>query len=126
VWNSATYPTAKFTFEGPPSGVGARWKWKGEEFQEDELEIVDSRPRAGVRYALTMADGMRVDGEIAFEPGSSGTRVTWTDPTAFGMGPLGGWMRLVLGRMIDREQGENQVKGLSGLKRRVEGERGAR
>jgi hypothetical protein len=36
-----------------------------------------------------------------------------------GMGPLGGWMKLALGSMIDKEQGGNQEKALEGLKRRV-------
>jgi len=40
------------------------------------------------------------------------------------MGPIGGWMKLVLGPMIDKEQGGNQEKGLAGLKKRVESKRG--
>lgn len=121
VWNTKNDPTVVFNFEGPEGGIGSKWKWKGDKFEEGQLEIVESDPAKGVRYKLVMAGGFGVIGDIAFAREGGGTRVTWTDKSAMGMGPLGGWMKVFLGGMIEKEQGGNQEKGLEGLKRRVEG-----
>ncbi|MBI4468005.1 MAG: SRPBCC family protein [Acidobacteria bacterium] len=121
VWNKEADPTAVFEFEGAESGVGSKWKWKGEKIEEGQLEIVESSPEKGVRYKLTMAGGFGVDGDIAFAREAGGTKVTWTDKAAFGMGPLGGWMKLLMGGILDKEQGGAQEKSLETLKKRVEG-----
>jgi hypothetical protein len=119
IWNSRTDPTAKFTFAGAASGTGAIWTWQGERFEGGRLEVVDSDPQKGIRYRVTIS-GFVVDGEIALHATGDGTLVRWTDRTAFGLGPIGGWMRLFLTGMVDREIGNNMETSLRGLKKRVE------
>jgi hypothetical protein len=120
IWNLTEDPKAVFTYEGLESGVGAKWHWRGgDKFKNGWLEVVESDPDTGVRYTL-MADGFRVDGGILYTKETAGTRLTWTDTAAFGMGPLGGWLKLLLGGMVDREQGGNQERSLAGLKKQVE------
>lgn len=120
VWNRETDPTLRFEFEGAERGVGATWKWKGDVFEEGQLEILESDPARGVSYRVTMASGLSFEGGLRFTEAEAGTRVTWTDKAALGMGPLGGWMALLLGGAVDEEVGRGQEQGLAGLKARLE------
>jgi hypothetical protein len=60
-WSTENDPTADFQFSGADSGVGSKWSWKGDKFEQGELEIVESDPAKGIRYKLAMAGGMTVN-----------------------------------------------------------------
>lgn len=119
-WNKQADSTVVFGFRGPASGVGALWTWDGKVFSQGQLEILESDPARGMRYVVTMGNGFKAYGDIAFSPGPGGTTLTWTDRMPMGMGPLGGWMKLALGGMITEAQGGSQERSLEGLKKRVE------
>jgi hypothetical protein len=124
IWNAETDPGARFAFSGPERGAGAVWTWEGgKKFKQGRLELVESDPERGIRYRVNV-EGFEVDGRIDFEPAGDGTKLVWIDRTEIGRGPLGGWIRLAIHGMVDREVGGNMEKSLAGLKRRVEGSGG--
>jgi hypothetical protein len=110
-----------FTFSGAESGVGAVWKWKGEKFTEGQMEVVGATPGQSVDYKITMADGMAINGHMHFAKAGEGTKITWTDRSKIGMGPLGGYLKLAIGGMIDAEQGKAQETSMAGLEKKVAG-----
>jgi hypothetical protein len=118
-WSTRTDPTATFQFSGARSGAGAKWSWKGEKMDEGQMEIVESDPARGIRYHLTMTGGLTVNGSVSYASQDGGTKVSWMDKCSLGMGPLGGWMKVLLGGMIEKEMGSNQEKALSGLRDRA-------
>ncbi|HXV86729.1 MAG TPA: hypothetical protein VD793_08530 [Gemmatimonadales bacterium] len=67
-----------------------------------------------------MANGFSADGQITQARRAGGTAVTWSDSIPLGMGPLGGWIKLFMGKTISAVQGSSQQASLEGLKRRVE------
>lgn len=120
-WSKEEDPTATFSFAGAENGPGQVWKWKGEKFTEGQMELVESVPGQNVKYKITMADGMAITGQLQFAKEGDGTKITWTDRSKIGMGPLGGWLKLAIGGMIDTEQGKAQEKSMAGLEKKVAG-----
>lgn len=72
---------AKYTFEGPHSGVGAVFKWAGNsEVGEGDMTIVESRPGELVRIRLHFVKPFEDTSEalFTFKPEGDKTVTTWT------------------------------------------------
>jgi hypothetical protein len=74
-------PAAKFTFEGPAAGVGAKNGWVGNsDMGEGRQTIVESRPNELVRIKLEFLKPMEdvATAEFRLKPAGGGTTVTWS------------------------------------------------
>ena len=74
-------PNAKNTFEGPPSGKGAIFRWAGNaNVGEGSMTITESRPAELIRLRLDFLKPMAgtADTEFTFTPQAEGTLVNWT------------------------------------------------
>ena len=71
----------KQSFEGPPAGKGAIYKWSGNsDVGEGSMTILESRPNELVQFKLEFIKPMAGFCDTAFElkPEGSQTAVTWT------------------------------------------------
>ncbi|MBD9435175.1 SRPBCC family protein [Pseudoxanthomonas sp. PXM03] len=110
-------PQAKYTFEGPASGVGARMRWSGNRsVGSGSQEITTSEPHRRVVVALDF-DGSQAQAAYLLDPEGNGTRLTWAFDTQHGMNPFKRWLGLLFDRMI----GADYEKGLRKLKSLLEG-----
>ena len=110
-------PQARYTFEGPASGVGARMRWSGNRsVGSGSQEITTSEPHRRVVVALDF-DGSQAQAAYLLEPEGNGTRLTWAFDTQHGMNPFKRWLGLLFDRMI----GADYEKGLGKLKSVLEG-----
>jgi uncharacterized protein YndB with AHSA1/START domain len=110
-------PQAKYTLEGPASGVGARMRWSGNRsVGSGSQEITTSEPHRRVVVALDF-DGSQAQAAYLLEPEGHGTRLTWAFDTEHGMNPFKRWLGLLFDRMI----GADYEKGLRKLKSLLEG-----
>jgi hypothetical protein len=69
------------TYEGPPSGVGASYSWKGNsDVGAGRLTIVESKPAELVRVKLEFFEPLGGTSEARFDltPGAAGTNVRWS------------------------------------------------
>ena len=74
-------PAGKFTYEGPPAGVGASVSWVGNsDMGEGRQTIVESRPNERVRMKLEFFKPMAGEAiaEFQLQPAGQGTTVTWS------------------------------------------------
>ena len=74
-------PAAKATFEGPPAGQGAVFKWSGNsEVGEGTMTVTESRPNEFVRINLEFVKPMPGTSttEFTFKPQGDQTAVTWS------------------------------------------------
>ncbi len=74
-------PEAKFTFEGPDAGVGAKYAWSGNnKIGAGTNEIVESVADEKVRVKLMFEKPFEATSEAQFDlkPVEAGTEVTWT------------------------------------------------
>jgi len=85
-------PNSKTTFDGAPSGVGAKFAWDGNnKVGSGSMAIVESRPNESIKIDLTFTRPMQATNVtlFTFKPETNGTRVTWTMSGANGfMGKL--------------------------------------
>jgi len=110
-------PQAKYTFEGPVRGVGARMRWVGNRsVGSGSQEITASEPNHRIAVALDF-DGSQANATYLLAPEGQGTRVTWAFDTEHGMNPFKRWLGLLFDRMI----GADYEKGLAKLKAMEEG-----
>lgn len=110
-------PQAKYTFEGPARGVGARMRWVGNRsVGSGSQEITASEPNHRIVVALDF-DGSQANATYLLAPEGQGTRVTWAFDTEHGMNPFKRWLGLLFDRMI----GADYEKGLAKLKAMEEG-----
>ena len=73
-------PTCKNTFEGPPAGNGAIFKWDGnKQVGAGKMTITDSKPNDLIRIHLEFFRPFKATNttEFTFKPVSDGTEVTW-------------------------------------------------
>lgn len=73
-------PSAKATFEGPSTGIGAIFRWAGnKEVGEGSMTITESRPSDLVRIKLEFLKPFAATNtaEFTFKPEGSQTVVTW-------------------------------------------------
>lgn len=75
-------PAAKSTFEGPPSGTGAVFKWSGnEQIGEGTMTLTESRPTdlVAVKLEFVKPFAGTSTAEFTFQPqGEEKTFVTWS------------------------------------------------
>jgi len=74
-------PAMRETFEGPPAGAGAVFRWAGNrEVGEGSLTITESRPAELVRIRLDFLEPFAGTSaaEFTFRAEGSGTVVTWS------------------------------------------------
>lgn len=109
-------PDAKYTFEGPDSGVNCKMNWDGKKTGKGSQWITESEENKRVKSALTFEgfEGTPV-AEFTLTPEGSGTKVTWTyDGPNAGIGGKAMW--LVMKGMLEGQYDE----GLASLKKLVE------
>ncbi|WP_368561698.1 SRPBCC family protein [Pseudoxanthomonas sp. UTMC 1351] len=111
-------PDAKYTLEGPASGVGARMSWTGNRsVGSGSQEIVESLPGRRVGIALNF-DGNLAQAAYTLAPEGSGTRLTWSFDTHHGYNPISRMFGLLFDSMI----GPDYERGLAKLKALLESE----
>ncbi len=74
-------PNAKNTFEGPASGVGAKFAWSGNnEVGEGSMTITESKPSELVRMKLDFVRPFEATSttEFTLKPEGGGTAITWS------------------------------------------------
>jgi hypothetical protein len=115
-------PDAKYTYDGPEQGVGAKMSWVGPEVGQGEQEIIEAEENLRVKNKLTF-DGLPGNyySELLLEPVDGGTKVTWTYDSDYtkarGMtGSLWKVMEIFIGGMLQ----EQYNTGLQELKKVVE------
>jgi effector-binding domain-containing protein len=107
-------PDAKYTYEGPDFGVGAKMSWASEkkELGSGSQRVIESRPPEQVQVALDFGDGGGGISQWDLTPEAGGTHVVWSVDVDMGAGPVGRWFGLLMDRFI----GNDYEKGLAGLK----------
>ena len=111
---AALDPNAKYTYEGPEFGVGAKHSWVGDPktVGSGSQEIVEIEPLERVRMRLEFVDQAPASVQFALAPEADGTQLTWSLDTDMGAGPVGRYF----GLMMDRWVGRDYEKGLANLK----------
>lgn len=101
-------PEMRKTFEGSPSGVDARYHWKGNSRAgEGRMRIAESVPAKRIAIDMHFIEPFesRARTTFTFEPVEAGTRVTWgmsgANTTAGKVMSLFGGMEGMLGRAFD-------------------------
>lgn len=112
-------PNAKTTFDGPTSGVGAKFGWSGNsDVGEGSMTIVESKPSEQVRIRLDFTRPMAgtSDVELKLEPQGEQTKVTWS------MAGKNNFIAKAVSLFMDCEKmvGDQYDKGLASLKAIVE------
>jgi len=116
-------PNMKQTFEGPPSGTGAKYSWAGnKDAGEGRMTIAEAVPNNGVRIDMSFLKPFPSTSTIHFtlRPEGSGTSVQWAmeGNNNFTLKAMG----LFYG--MDKMVGPDFEKGLAQMK--AESERAAR
>lgn len=110
-------PEAKYTIEGPASGVGQKLTWSGGSMGEGTQEIIASEPSKLVRVALDFGFGSP-KAEFVLAPQTDGTKVTWRFDEESGWNVPDRYMAWFF---VESEVGKSYEKGLVNLKGLVEG-----
>ncbi|MEX1026237.1 MAG: SRPBCC family protein [Planctomycetota bacterium] len=123
-WTQERDPEAVWTFEGPDSGTGASWEWRGLPLSEDglghgKLTLLETAPAERIEYGLVFWEDeteWASTGAFLFEEHAGVTTVHWT------MEPSGveGLARGFTNFMMDMSVGPDFETGLSQLKQRLE------
>jgi uncharacterized protein YndB with AHSA1/START domain len=94
-------PAMAITYDGPASGVGARWSWTSTKEGSGSMRLtVAERPRF-LGYALRFdAMGTTAQGEFRLSAVPQGTEVTWAMLSDMGRNPVSRWFGLFLDRMV--------------------------
>ncbi len=110
-------PSMRIEYSGPPSGVGATWRWKSRSQGDGAMILSEIEPNRRVAYELYFPDfGTTSSGELRFEPQDALTKVTWTMNGDVGKNPFRHWMALTAGSTVGKDFSE----GLLGLKAAAE------
>jgi len=112
-------PAMKQSYEGPPAGTGAVYKWAGNnEVGEGRMTIAESRPSDLVRIKLEFLKPFAsvADTEFTFKPEGNQTAVTWS------MSGKNNFMAkaMCLFMSMDKMIGSQFEKGLADMKAIVE------
>jgi uncharacterized protein YndB with AHSA1/START domain len=106
-------PAMTVTYEGPDSGVGAKWAWKSKSEGDGAMTFKEAKANQELGYELYFADfGTTSSGKFLLTPDGTRTRVTWTMNGNMGSNPLFRWMTLMADGMV----GKDFDASLSGLK----------
>jgi hypothetical protein len=106
-------PETRYTFEGPPSGVGSKMKWVSEkpDVGSGSQEITVDEPTM-VKTALDFGDQGQALAFFKLEPTGTATKVTWGFDSEFGYNLIGRYF----GLMFDKWLGADYEQGLASLK----------
>lgn len=112
-------PAMTRTFEGPASGTGAVYAWKGnKDVGQGRMEITESTPSSRIAIKLDFIEPMESNNvtEFVLAPKDGGTEVTWTmrGPSPY----LTKVMDTVVG--MDRMIGKDFEAGLANMKAAAE------
>ncbi len=109
-------PNATWTFEGPESGVGAKYSWSGnDDVGTGSQTITAVVQNKRVETSLDFGESGPATAWFELEPQGENTRVIWGLRSELGR-PLGGW----IGLMMDGFVGKDYEEGLANLKQLVE------
>ena len=116
-------PEARYSYEGPESGVGSRMSWQSDkaEVGSGSQEILEAEPNSRVRTVLDFGEQGTAYATLAIEPINGGSRVTWGLDSEFGYDIAGRYF----GLLFDRVVGPDYETGLASLKRLAESEKGS-
>ncbi len=111
-------PNAKYVYEGPASGVGAKLSWDSKEKKvgKGSMAITDSNPDSLVKLDLNFMENGVAKCSFHLSPEGNGTKMTWAFDTEAGANPL---MR-IMGSMMDKFIGNDFESGLQSLKKTLE------
>ena len=111
-------PNAKYTFEGPATGVGAKMSWVGDPSTLGSGSQVVTASQTDERVAsdVDFGKGGLARQVISLAADGAGTRVTWGIDVDLGMNPVSRYFGLAFDGMI----GKDFEKGLGSLKKVVE------
>jgi uncharacterized protein YndB with AHSA1/START domain len=112
-------PEMRTTYEGPASGVGARYSWTGnKKVGEGRVEITESRPNDLVQLRLEFLKPFKATNTTEFQlfPEEDGTRVSWT------MTGRNNFVAKAFGVFVSMDEmvGKDFEKGLDRMKEVVE------
>jgi len=106
-------PNIKLTYEGPATGVGAKYSWASEKHDvgHGTLTISGSTPNTEVDNAMDFKDRGNSTSDFKFEKTDGGTKVTWSMETDMGMNPVGRYVGLMMDGMVGKtfEEGLNNL-----------------
>lgn len=74
-------PNAKRSFDGPASGVGAKYTWLGNsKMGQGDIEIIESTPNRRIVLRLNMIKPFKASNQVVYELEAvdGGTEVLWT------------------------------------------------
>jgi uncharacterized protein YndB with AHSA1/START domain len=111
-------PATRYTYLGPPNGVGARMEWQSEDAEVGSggQEIVAVEPGRSVTSTLEFGAGPPAITRLTLLPEGGGTRIVWTMHASFEDNFVGRYFGPFLGWMV----GPDYERGLRQLKRLVE------
>lgn len=111
-------PKAKYTMDGPPSGVGAKMSWVSADANvgSGSQEIIESTPYSVVKTKLDFGPQGTAIATFTFAPAEGGTKVTWGFDSDLGMNPVARYFGLMMDGMV----GKDYESGLASLKAIVE------
>ncbi len=117
---AARDPGMKVTFEGPDEGEGQKMSWQSDhpEVGSGSQEIIESVAGQSLTVALDFGEQGTAIAGFTLEPEGAGTKVTWGFEADLGYNPVMRYM----GLMFDTWIGADYEKGLTSLKKLVEGQ----
>ena len=106
-------PATRYTYSGPPTGVGARLEWRSDkpEVGSGSQEIVAVEPGRRVTTKLDFGTQGTATSTMSIEPEGTGSRITWSIDASF----EGRFLERYFGLFFDRLIGPDYEKGLSRL-----------
>lgn len=107
-------PQMKLTYEGPPGGKDALYKWESTHPKVGNgiLKIIESNPFDLIITSMDFMESGVATGIYKLEKNADGIKVTWRIETDLGMNPFTKY----LGLMMDAMLGAEFEKGLNSLK----------
>ena len=112
-------PTMKKTFEGPPEGVGAVYRWSGNNtVGEGSMKLIESKPgeKVGMKLEFVRPFAGKNDVQFLFTPEGTGTKITWA------MQSKQPFIGKIVGLFMNFEKvcGDQFLEGLASLKKIAE------
>lgn len=107
-------PNMTRTYEGPESGVGAKYNWSGNDsVGTGSMELVESNPPTDLKFKLTFTAPWESVSDILWTltPGEDGVLVTWANK-----GEFPGYLFWMSEKSMDEMMGPEFERGLKGLK----------
>jgi len=111
-------PQAKYSYEGPSQGVGARMAWQSDhsEVGNGSQEITASQPYDRVESSLDFGPQGTADAFFQLSREGDATKVVWGFDGDMGFNPIGRYFGLFMESML----GPSYEKGLASLKQLAE------